>query len=138
MLDKRRHGCLTAWLIFMIVGNSLGLLANAYFALNPKTYEATAIKQGIPVVPSLTFVLLTCLSAFSIACALAKLSEGIALFKWKKWGFYGFLCVSVTAFIVNLSIGINLVQSLLGFVGVALLYGVLNIGEENKGWTQLE
>jgi hypothetical protein len=131
MLDKRRHGCLTAWLIFMIVGNSLGLLANAYFALNPKVYETTAIKQGIPVVPSLTFVLLTCLSAFSIACA-------IALFKWKKWGFYGFLCVTVTAFIVNLSIGINLVQSLLGFVGVALLYGVLNIGEENKGWTQLE
>ncbi|PAX52567.1 hypothetical protein [Brunnivagina elsteri] len=131
MRDKRRHGCLTAWLIFMIVANSLGLLGNAYFALNPKVYETTAVQQGLRTIPSFTFLLLTCLSAFSIACA-------IALFKWKKWGFYGFLCVSVTAFVVNLSIGISLFQSLLGFVGVALLYGVLNIGEENKGWTQLE
>ncbi|NJL63043.1 MAG: hypothetical protein HC903_15920 [Methylacidiphilales bacterium] len=131
MRDKRRHGCLTAWLIFMIVANSLGLLGNAYFALNPKAYEVTAVQQGLRAVPSLTFFLLTCLSAFSIACA-------IALFKWKKWGFYGFLCISVTAFIINLSIGISLLQSLLGFVGVALLYGVLNIGQENKGWTQLE
>jgi hypothetical protein len=131
MREKRRHGCLTAWLILMIVGNTLGLLANAFFALNPKAYEAAATQQGIRAVPSLTFVLLTCLSVLSIACA-------VALFKWKKWGFYGFLGVSVAAFIINLSIGINLVQSLLGFVGVALLYGVLNIGEENKGWTQLE
>ncbi len=131
MHDKRRHGCLTAWLIFLIVANSLGLLGNAYFALNPKVYETTVAQQGLRAVPSLTFLLLTCLSALSIACA-------IALFKWKKWGFYGFLGVSVAAFIINLSIGINLVQSLLGFVGVALLYGVLNIGEGNKGWTQLE
>jgi hypothetical protein len=73
----------------------------------------------------------TALGIFNIICA-------IALFNWKKWGFYGFLASAVTAFIINISSGINLVTSLSGFIGIAVLYGVLNIGGENRAWTRLE
>jgi hypothetical protein len=30
------------------------------------------------------------------------------------------------------------VLSFVGLVGIAMLYGVLHIGKENKGWSQLE
>jgi hypothetical protein len=56
----------------------------------------------------------------------------------KKWGFWGFIASSIVALFVNLSIGMGIGQSLLGLVGIALLYGVLHIGKENKGWPQLE
>jgi hypothetical protein len=39
---------------------------------------------------------------------------------------------------VNLTIGVNIAQGILGLAGVAILYGVLHIGNEKKGWTQLE
>ena len=121
--NKSRHGCLTAWLIFMMIANSMSVLI---YVLGGQ-----AIKQAIPNSPGWLFPSLIVLSAFNLVCA-------IALFKWKKWGFWGFLGSSVAAFIINLSIGMGLVQSVLGLLGIAILYGVLNIGENNKGWSQLQ
>ncbi|MGH3755135.1 MAG: hypothetical protein ACRDRP_21075 [Pseudonocardiaceae bacterium] len=62
-----------------------------------------------------------CLTAANVVCA-------IALFQWRKWGFYGFVATSVVGLVVNLAIGLNPVQALLGLVGIAILYGVLQIG----------
>jgi hypothetical protein len=50
----------------------------------------------------------------------------------------GFLATSIVALFVNFALGIGIGQSLLGLLGVALLYAVLQIGKENKGWPQLE
>ena len=70
-------------------------------------------------------------SLFNLVCA-------IALFRWKKWGFRG-LCVStVITLIVNLASGLGIAASLSGIVGVALVYAILKVGKENKGWPQLE
>jgi hypothetical protein len=41
-------------------------------------------------------------------------------------------------FAVNLAIGLDIISAILGLVGVAVLFGALHIGKENKGWTQLE
>ena len=62
----------------------------------------------------------------------------VALFQWKKWGFFGFVATSILALGLNLTIGLNIFQVILGLAGIAILYGVLQIGNERKGWTQLE
>jgi hypothetical protein len=49
-----------------------------------------------------------------------------------------FLVSSIIVLILNLSSGVGIGQSLLGLLGVVILYAVLQIGGENKGWTQLD
>lgn len=120
--QKSRHGCLTAWLVLMIVMNS----AVALFYL----VAGDVVKQALPSAPKWTLPVLIIAAAFNLVCA-------IALWRWKKWGFWGFVLSSIVGLIVNLSIGIG-AQSVVGLVGVAILYGVLQIGQENKGWPQLE
>ncbi len=119
---KQRHGCLTAWLI-------LSIISNAFTAL---LYLINLAGSGnLGNIPVWALILLIILSAFNVICA-------ILLFKWKKMGFWGFCISSVLVMIVNLALGLQVYLVLLGIVGVAVLYGVLQIGKENKGWPQLE
>ena len=111
---KRRHGCLTAYLIFAIIVNSAVALWYLFEGL---------VEYGIGAI----FIILT---IFNIVCV-------IALFKWKKWGFWGVVGLTVAGLFLNLYIGLG-PESLLGLIGVGVLYGVLHIGKENKGWPQLD
>ena len=120
---KSRHGCLTAWLVLMIIMNSAGALM---YLLGSE-----AIRQGYPNAPGWAFPVLLVFTLFNLVCA-------IALYRWKKWGFWGFCASSVVALVMNLSIGLGIGLAIGGLVGVLLLYGVLHIGKENKGWPQLE
>lgn len=120
---KSRHGCLTAWLVLMLVANSASALMYIFGAEN--------IRRNMPAVPQWAFPVLIVFSLFNLACA-------IALFRWKKWGFWGFCASGIIALVINLYIGINPVTALSGLIGLALLFGVLQIGKENKGWPQLE
>ncbi len=120
---KQRHGCLTAWLVLMIVANA----ATALMYL----LGSAAIRENFPSAPAWAFPVLAVMGIANVVCA-------IALFQWKKWGFFGFLVTSAIAFVVNLMIGLIIVQAVLGLTGVAILYGVLQIGKERKGWTQLD
>jgi hypothetical protein len=81
--------------------------------------------------PTWAFPVLVVGGLFNLACA-------IALLRWKKWGFWGFTGSAAVILVVNLVIGTNPVSSFGGIVGIGVLYGVLHIGQENKGWTQLE
>jgi len=107
----------------MIIANSVStimyLLGSSY------------IKQTLPNAPSWLFPVLAVLGIFNLVCA-------IALFKWKKWGFWGFCASAVAALIINISTGVGIAPSLVGLIGVAILFGVLHIGKENKGWPQME
>ena len=123
-IQRGRHGCLTAWLIFMLVGNSLGALG--YILAGEAIREALPATSAGWVIPVLAVL------------SIANIVFAIALFQWQKWGFWGVVATSVAAFIINLSIGIGVGQSALGLIGIALLYGVLNIGDSNKGWPQLK
>lgn len=120
---KSRHGCLTAWLVCMIVANSATALV---YLLGSE-----AIRQLLPNIPGWALPVL-------IVFSLLNLVYAIALFQWKKWGFWGFCASSVAALVVNLSLGIGIGSVLSGLVGVIVLYGVLHIGKENKGWPQLK
>ena len=121
--QKKRHGCLTAVLILMLIANS----ATALMYL----FGSNVILQAVPGIPSWSLIALGIFAAINLVCT-------IAIFKWKKWGFWGFIITSIAALFVNLSIGLGIGQSLMGLGGLALLYGVLHIGKENKGWPQLE
>jgi hypothetical protein len=123
-MQKQRHGCLTAWLVVIIVVNSV--VALLYLFAGSAIASTFAISRGwaIPVL---------------VIVSAANIGFAIALFLWKKWGFYGFVATSVLALAVNLAIGLNPVQAVFGLVGVAILYGILHIGNEsNRGWPQLE
>jgi hypothetical protein len=120
---KQRHGCLTALLIVMIVANAVTALLYLF--------ASDMIGKNLPGAPGWIFPVLAVLCIGNVAFA-------VALFQWKKWAFYGFVATSIAAFGVNLSLGLGIFQSVLGFVGVAILYWALQIGKEKKGWTQLE
>ena len=121
--EKTRHGCLTAFLILMIIANS----ATALMYL----FGSGVIRQSLPTLPGYVFPVLIVMSIFNLVCT-------IALFKWKKWGFWGFCVSTVFILVLNLSAGLGIGRSLSGLIGVLVLYGVLQIGKENKGWPQLD
>src|ERR1700692_2076147 len=121
--EKKRHGCLTTYLVVMIIANSFTALL--YF------FGAEAIKQRIPNMPNWAFPVLIAVAVVNLLCA-------FALFRWKKWGFWGFAISTGIVLAVNLAIGLSVASAIGGFVGVAVLYGVLHIGKENKGWPQLD
>jgi hypothetical protein len=113
---KQRHGCLTAWLVFSIVGYlSLIFIPNNFF----------------PVPPGWYFPMLIVINLTYLVCA-------IALYQWKKWGFWVYCGSSVVGAVVNILAGFENGPSLIGLIFPLLLFGVLHIGKENKGWSQLE
>jgi len=120
---KERHGCLTTYLVFVIIVNSsLSLLY---------LFGTEWLRQNSAGTPDWAFGCLAVGGVVNVLCA-------VALLRWRKWGFWGFVVSAVAIFIVNLSIGLGPSSVLAGAVGVALLYGVLQIGKENKGWPQLD
>ena len=121
--EKKRHGCLTAYLVLAIILNS----ATALLYL----FGAGAIKRSSPNIPDWAFPVLIVLVLFNLACA-------IALLRWKKWGFWGLVASAAVTLGVNLTIGLGLSSAVVGVLGVLFLYGVLHIGKDNKGWPQLD
>jgi hypothetical protein len=107
----------------MVVLNALTAVLYLFFS--------AFILGTLPQTPSWALPVLGVGALLNVACA-------VALFQWKKWGFYGFVVTSIAAFTVNLMIGLNPLQAIFGLLGLAILYGVLQIGGEKKGWTQLE
>jgi len=119
---KSRHGCLTAWLVLMLLGNSISVLI--YLV------GSESIRMRVPTMSAALFPVLIVLGVINVVCT-------IALFQWKKWGFWGFCASGAVTFIINMSAGL-IFGAFMGLAGLALLYAVLQIGTENKGWPQLE
>jgi len=120
---KKRHGCLEAILIFLLIGNALAALT---FLVGWQVFKEDSLG-----VSKWTFPVLGVLAAANVLFA-------IALFKWKKMGFWGLIVTTLVGVSVQMSGGYGIGQSLLDLIGVVLLYGVLHIGKENNGWQQLE
>ena len=120
---KQRHGCLTIWLILMIVMNSIATLLYAFGNL--------ILREEFPDARLGLFALLAVISAFGVVCA-------IALLRWKKWGFWGCCASGLVGFGLNLSSGVGIGKSVYGLVGLGILFILLHTGEGNKAWPQLE
>jgi hypothetical protein len=117
-----RHGCLTAWLILMLIANAATAITTPLSVANMAQASLQVNSTAIAVI---------------VICAIANLIFAIALFRWMKWGFWGVCVTSVVALITNLSIGLGIGPSLVGLIGIGLLYWVLNMGEANKAWPRL-
>ena len=123
--SKQRHGCVTAWLVLMIIANSLTAILYLF--------ASDIITKNLPGNVSTAMIIL--LGVIGIGNVIFS----VLLFQWKKIGFWGFTITSVGALIINLSIGLGIGQSLFGLVGIAILYGVLQIKKENvTTWKNLE
>jgi uncharacterized membrane protein (DUF2068 family) len=126
MQTKQRHGCLTAWLILMMIGNALVSLV--YFFIDPKLFpKGTAIELN-----KTTTILLGLLSLINLIFA-------IGLWFWKKWAFYGFAMTAGLMFFTNLNMGVDVLSSSTSFIGIMLLFYVLQIRQNGiSGWENLE
>lgn len=125
METKQRHGCVTAWLIFMIIANA------AFAAIY--LFAGDMVAENIPGgISNLMLFLLGLLAAANVVFA-------VLLLKWKRIGFYGFLATSVITIAVNLSIGLGVGQSIAGIIGVIILYGILQIKKDSvTAWDNME
>jgi hypothetical protein len=122
---KQRHGCVTAWLIVMIIINSL--FAIIYL------FASDMITKYLPGNVSTRMIILLGI------IGIGNVVFSVLLIQWKKIGFWGFIITSVAALIINLSIGLGIGQSVFGLVGIAVLYGVLQIKKDNiPAWDNLE
>lgn len=124
---RERHGCVTSWLIFMIIVNSL--VALTYLFLWDSLQENIPDEMGIPDVNS------TLLGVLGIL----NLIFAILLLNWKKIGFWGYAVTSIAALGINISAGLGIGQSLSGLLGIVILYGILQISKNNRSaWDGLE
>nr|WP_299000086.1 hypothetical protein [uncultured Allomuricauda sp.] len=125
MESKQRHGCVTAWLILMIIANSFTSITYLFLG--------DTVSQNLPTPVSKSMIMTL---AF---VGIANLIFSIMLFQWKKWAFWGFAATSLIALGINLSIGLGLGTALFGLAGVAILYGILQIKKDGiSAWDNLE
>ncbi|MDR1221957.1 MAG: hypothetical protein LBL07_03640 [Tannerella sp.] len=110
---KQRHGCLTTWLVIILIGNAsamiMGLLADHPIG-----------------------IVLAFLGLINIGCV-------ILLLTWNKIGFYGLALTSIIIFIINLYLGVNIIQAIAGFFGLFILWGLLNQTKNGvSGWENMK
>jgi len=104
--EKKRGGCITAFLIFMFIINPL--LSIYYLA------AGEAVKQALPNIPDWAMPVLAIFG-------LVNLGLAIAVWNWKRFGIYGFWISAIIVLIINLSIGLSPVQSLFGLLGPIII-----------------
>ena len=112
---QQRGGCLTAYLIYLIFGN---LIALAYFMS-----EASNILSSSEIYLNANEIRLFLL--ILIPVQLAIIAFAIALWKWKRWGYYGLRFGYGISLIFNLLGGnlIGVVGSVIGLVFLVYLVG---------------
>lgn len=123
--NKQRHGCVTAWLILMIISNSVTALL--YF------FATDFVTKNLPVqIPNTMVIVLGVIG-------IANVIFSVLLLKWNKIGFWGFVLTSIAALVININIGMGIGTSLFGLVGIAILYAVLQIKKEDvTTWENLQ
>lgn len=123
---KKRHACVTAWLIFMIVINSLTALV--YFFL------PDVLAENLPGRPA--YIILLIVGGMSLLNAVFA----VLLLQYKKLGFYGFAVISVIGVGLNIIMGISIGQSIFGLIGIGILYAILQIKDKDgvAAWERME
>ncbi|MCX6645630.1 MAG: hypothetical protein NTY09_04635 [bacterium] len=100
---KERPGCMTWWLGFIIVTLAISLFRTLIGGPDQ-------LKQMETLVPGVIFP--SWMYAYGLSNGLAQLGFAIALYLWKKWGFYGLVTVWVIGIIISIPM-INQTQVLM-------------------------
>ena len=126
---KKRHGCVSAWLIFMIIANALGVLLYLFFYDN---FMGMMPEESLDQMPDVNPIFMGVLSVLNLIFA-------VMLLKWKKIGFWGFVATSVISLGINLNAGLGVASILGGLIGILILYGILQIKQDDvSAWNHLE
>jgi len=115
---------LTALLIIIIILNAIAIIGIALAAASKSLLGLDITLPAWSIATNIIFAVLAIFFA-------------VGLFMWKKWGFWGLVVVEAVIVAINISGG-NYLSIISAIVSIGLLYGVLQIGGANKGWTQLE
>jgi hypothetical protein len=118
---RKRSGCLTAYLIFALIGNPL---VGLYYLV-----EGTPVGELPPTLPAWHAVL-------GLLLSLANFVFVIAIWKWKRWGVYGLVGSALVVFLLNvISVGIlpALLGLALGSAGIGILASLLG-----PAWHQMD
>lgn len=102
-----RSPALSAWLTLVLVANGLTAVIYSFLWLFIKIYNPT---KGGWALPTLALI-----SAFAVLFI-------IAVFKWKKWGLYGFAFTTLISLGINSQIGVSTLNTAFGLVGVSVLW----------------
>jgi hypothetical protein len=121
---QARHGCLTAWLILIIIVSTILAIVCLFQSFMAVQHHARVPGWFIPLM-----LIAFLLNVAAIVCA-------VALFRWRKWGFYGYLAVKAIDIVLGMLFGNP--SALFGIIGVVILLGLLHMGGSNKAWHNLE
>lgn len=117
-LIRKRHGCLTAWLIMLVVANPLSILLVLLFP----DLDNTMPGWYLPLM---------------IAISLINLAAALLLLNWRKVGFWLFCGTAIVNLVVNILIDVSALNIILQLLSVPLLFGLLYLGTTEKAWPQL-
>lgn len=121
---KHRHWSVTACLVLIIVTNSL--LSQVYL------FASDIVGYNLP--PDVSYVWIKALGVLG----LANIFFAVLLFRWRKIGFWGFVLASIGSLLISLYLGLMKAPSLLGLLGILVLYGVLQIKKDGVStWENL-
>ena len=125
MQNKQRHGCLTAWLIYLILSYSivsLGLFFNS-----------DSIVQKFQYIKSENLLLIVA------SIAILNVLFIYMLLKWFKLGFWGLLSTSTLLFIIQIMNSNNILTPIITAIVMLIIYGLLKLKKRNvSGWDNLE
>ena len=117
-VTKTRHGCLTVFLLLMILGNAL--IAILFALLSEDIDMSDELIVGQIIISSLTLI-----------CA-------ILIWKWRRIGFWGIVILAGLGFILSLITG-EIFEAFRNFVPVFFLWAALaKVKDGVSGWKNLE
>ena len=125
MRNKQRHGCLTAWLIYLIIAYSIGSLGLFFGSEN--------IYKQLPYLTSENVML--------IVASIGILNATFAFFllKWVKLGFWGLLSTNIVLLIIQINGSDNLIYPIVTVICLLILYGLLKLKKNDvSGWDNLD
>jgi len=118
----QRHGCVTTYLIFGLIINSIIALYYLIAANN----LARILNVSLLAVSGLILA-----GIINTICA-------FLLLRYRKIGFYGFALSSICIFALNVYIGNSPLKCTLGIIGVGILYAILQMKKNGvSAWEYL-
>jgi hypothetical protein len=125
MRNKQRHGCLTAWLIYLMISNSIVSLG-LFYNINSIVERFKYIKSENLLLIVASIQILNVLFLFM-------------LLKWFKLGFWGLLSTSTLLFIIQIMNTKNILTPIITVIVMLIIYGLLKLKKRNiSGWDNLD
>jgi len=125
MKNKQRHGCLTAWLVYLMISNSIVSLG-LFYNINSIVQRFKYIKSENLLLIVASIQILNVLFLFM-------------LLKWFKLGFWGLLSTSTLLFIIQIMNTKNILTPIITVIVMLITYGLLKLIKRNvSGWDNLD